>query len=95
MIPARRRWALWLVAVLGTFAAFEFPALAQGREPDTLSAALRAWLGIAPERRGHRLLGIAFVAGIGWFVSHILDPDGATPSAANIEGVLDSEGQRT
>lgn len=95
MMPARRRWALWLVAVLVSFAAFELPALAQGREPDTLSAALRTWLGISPERRGHRLLGIAFVAGLGWFVSHILDPDRTPPNATSAERVLDSEGPRT
>lgn len=76
MSRAHRRWALWLATTTVWFTALELPAVAQKRDPDTLSATLRHWLGIHPERRGHRILGILFCLALGWFASHILDPDG-------------------
>lgn len=70
-----RRWAAWLTATLLSFAVLEAHALREPLTPDkpseTLTAALRLWLGISPASR-RRWIASALFAGFWlWFAGHI------------------------
>jgi len=65
-------WAVWAVAVLGSFAVFETWALLTRKQGSTLSENIRLWLGIRPVR-GWRLAGsVGLLAFLVWFGWHIV-----------------------
>lgn len=69
-------WIALLAAAAGVFAVLETIALANRHEGDTLSEAIRRWLGVTPSRAGRRVSVGLFVAGllgfVAWFVPHIV-----------------------
>lgn len=67
MTTEERVWVGWPVAVLCSFAFLELTM------PTKLCTALRRWLRIHPQRRGHRLAGTALALLLAWFLAHILD----------------------
>lgn len=71
-----RRWAAWLTATLASFVALEAHALRRPLTPEkpseTLTAALRLWLGIQPASRRRWAASVLFTAFWAWFVAHIV-----------------------
>lgn len=65
-------WYLWTVTALASFLAIEIPALRHPDRHGTFSAYTRRLLGVTPQRRGHRLLEMGFLAALLWTASHIL-----------------------
>lgn len=74
-MDASRRWILWLTATLISFLALEAYALRQPltdeKPSETLTAALRLWLGIQPASRRRWIAGGLFAAFWVWFAGHI------------------------
>lgn len=68
-------WLLWIGGTLATFLALELPAI-HAHPEDTLSARLRAWLGISPSRPVRHAAVPLFIAGIlalpVWLIAHLL-----------------------
>lgn len=65
-------WLIWLGGTVVSFAALEIAAVRSGGwRTSTLTATLRRWLGIQPERPW-RLAGIAVILGFcAWLGSHL------------------------
>lgn len=74
-MDARTRWALWLAATVASFVALEARALreplTEGKPSETLSAALRWWLGIQPAGRRRWIAGGLFAGFWAWLVAHV------------------------
>lgn len=69
------KWAAWLAGTLGTFAVLETKAL-KARSVDkpsgTLTATMRAWMGLKPRHRRRYLLAPAFAAFCAYLWLHFL-----------------------
>lgn len=76
VVDARTRWAVWLGATLASFLALEARALKQPltdeKPSETLSAALRWWLGIQPAGRRRWVAGSLFAGFWLWLCLHVL-----------------------
>ena len=71
-----KRWLVWLAATLTSFLVLEAHAL---REPltdekpsETLTAALRYWLGVHPAHRRRWIASALFAGFWAWLVAHIV-----------------------
>lgn len=69
-------WGAWAAVTAGSFAVIEGTALGTGRDDRTLSARIRALLGISPPRPWRRAAVVAFLAALWgftiWFSVHIV-----------------------
>lgn len=75
-MDASRRWLWWLTATLASFIALEAHAL---REPltdekpsETLTAALRYWLGVQPASRRRWIASALFAGFWAWLTGHVV-----------------------
>lgn len=71
-----KRWLVWLAATAASFLALEAHAL---REPltdekpsETLTAALRYWLGVQPASRRRWIASALFAGFWAWFCLHVI-----------------------
>lgn len=71
MKPAAR-WTLWALLSASAFALLEGYALRHHRPSETLTASLRAVLGVHPQRGWRWIMIPALLAGLGWLVVHLL-----------------------
>lgn len=70
-----RTWAAWLIGVLGSFAALEYPALRRrvaDKPSGTLTATMRRWLGLNPRARRRFILAPCFAAFVIYLWGHFL-----------------------
>lgn len=69
-------WIVWASSAIVWFLAVELTAIAEHRMDRTLSARIRALLGVSPPRRRRRVASAIFasvlVTGIAVFIVHIL-----------------------
>jgi hypothetical protein len=74
-VDASRRWILWLTATLISFLALEAHALRQPltdeKPSETLTAALRQWLGVQPSSRRRWVASALFAGFWAWLVAHV------------------------
>jgi hypothetical protein len=74
-VDASRRWILWLTATLLSFLALEAYALRRPltdeKPSETLTAALRLWLGIQPASKRRWVASVLFAGFWLWFTAHI------------------------
>jgi hypothetical protein len=63
-------WALWLIATVGAFVAFETLGYRNRRLP-SLSRTLERWMGVEPRNRWGAVSPFVFTAGGAWITWHI------------------------
>jgi hypothetical protein len=75
VVDASTKWAVWLTATVGSFLILEARALREPLTPEkpseTLTAALRKWLGVQPATRRRWIAAGLFSAFWVWFAGHI------------------------
>jgi hypothetical protein len=73
-------WFGWFVISLLGFAIVEFISIADKTPNNTLSANIRKWLGINPQKDYRRIAVPAFIAAVAvfalWFIPHIVSTVG-------------------
>lgn len=65
-------WEVWVSAVLISFGVLEGIVLYGGRVDLTLSAALRRWMGVSPNRSWRAPAAVALGAGLTLFFCHVV-----------------------